>query len=172
MSATAHASFTLQRLTTPVQGVREFQRRYEGAVPDLPAAEVTELLQRAAPWSEMEALIASSAPHGFLFYSKNDAGPLMHAAGDDSACLWYLMGNHILAERMFRHDPRIMLYAPLRTVIWEDRRGDAWFTLDQPSSQFASFGIPEIADVGFELDRKLAGLLQALDVAVPSELEP
>ena len=73
---------------------------------------------------------------------------------------------------MFRHDPRIMLYAPLRTVIWEDHTGDAWFTLDQPSSQFASFGIPEITDVGFELDRKLAALLQALDVAVPSELEP
>ena len=30
------------------------------------------------------------------------------------------MGNVTIAEQMFRHDPRAMLYAPLRTVIWED----------------------------------------------------
>ena len=172
MNASAPASSTLQRLTIAVPTVRDFQRRYEAAVPDLPAAKVAAFLHRRAPWSEMEALIESSAPHGFLLYSKNDAGPLMHAAGDTTACLWYLMGNHILAERMFRHDPRVMLYAPLRTVIWEDRNGDAWFTLDQPSGQFATFGIPEIAAVGVELDRKLAALLHALDVDVPSELQP
>jgi hypothetical protein len=30
------------------------------------------------------------------------------------------MGNHTIAEQMFRYDPRAMLYAPLRTIIWED----------------------------------------------------
>ena len=30
---------------------------------------------------------------------------------------------------------------------------------------------PEIAEVGIELDRKLAALLDALEVPVPSELE-
>ena len=39
------------------------------------------------------------------------------------------------------------------------------------SKQFASFDIPEIAEVGIELDRKLAALLDALEVPVPSELE-
>jgi hypothetical protein len=29
----------------------------------------------------------------------------------------YLMGNHAIVEQMFRHDPRVLLYAPLRTVI-------------------------------------------------------
>jgi len=36
-----------------------------------------------------------------------------------SPSLWkatqYLMGNHTIAERMFRHDPAVMLHAPLRT---------------------------------------------------------
>jgi hypothetical protein len=110
-------TFTARRLTVAVPGVRGFQRRYEAAVPDVPADQVATLLRRGASWSEMEELIEASAPHGFLCYTKNDAHPLMHAAGDDADCLWYLMGNHVIAERMFRHDPRIMLYAPLRTVI-------------------------------------------------------
>jgi hypothetical protein len=48
-----------------------------------------------------------------------------------------------------------MLYAPLRTVIWEDQAGGAWFTVGQPSTQFASLQIPEISKVGINLDRKL-----------------
>jgi len=29
----------------------------------------------------------------------------MGAAGDSADCVAYLMGNHVTAERMFRHDP-------------------------------------------------------------------
>ncbi len=170
MTRSTDQARTDPRLTLSVPGVREFQRRYEAAVPDLPADQVAALLQRAAAWSEMEALIEASAPHGFLFYSQNDAHPLMHAAGNPADCLWYLMGNHVLAEQMFRYDPRVMLYAPLRTVIWEDPTGGAWFSLEQPSTQFASFDIPELTAVGIELDRKLAALLDALDLDAPSEL--
>ena len=94
----------------------------------------------------------------------------MSRAGDSADCIAYLMGNHIIAERMFRHDPRTMLYAPLHTVIWEDDAGDAWFSMDQPSTQFASLGIPEITAVGLELDRKLANLLDVLNIEVPCTL--
>lgn len=71
---------------------------------------------------------------------------------------------------MFRHDARAMIYAPLRTVIWEDHKGKAWFTIDQPSAQFRSFDISEVAKVGVELDHKVAALLKALSVPVPDEL--
>ena len=94
----------------------------------------------------------------------------MRAAGDRADCIAYLMGNHTIAERMFRHDPRALLYAPLRTVIWEDSDGDAWFSVDQPSSHFSSFGTAAIAEVGVELDRKLATLLERLGVEVPTAL--
>jgi hypothetical protein len=60
-----------------------------------------------------------------------------------------------------------MLYTPLHTVICDDATGDAWFTVDQPSTQFDSFEIPEIKEVGIELDRKLAALLEHRDVPVP-----
>ena len=58
------------RLTLPIPGVREFQSRYEGAVPDLPLAAVEDLVSRNVPWSEMVELIERSAPraaaHGHL----------------------------------------------------------------------------------------------------------
>lgn len=98
--------FSVKRLTIAVPRVREFQRSYEKAVPTVPLDEVMARVQRRASWSEMEQLIANSAPHGFLIYFKNDAHPVMQLAGDTAECIAYLMGNHIIAERMFRHDPR------------------------------------------------------------------
>lgn len=52
------------------------------------------------------------------------------------------MGNHTIAETMFRHDPSVMVYAPLRTLIYEDPAGRTRLAVDQPSLQFASFGDP------------------------------
>ena len=162
--------YTVPRLTLPIPAVREFQKRYETAVPDLRLAAVADLVSRRSPWSNMVELIERSEPHGFLIYFRNEVHPVMALAGDRPDCVAYLMGNHIIAERMFRHDPRAMMYAPLHTVIWEDKRGDAWLTVDQPSQQFASFGIPEITEVGIELDHKLAALLDTLAVPVPTDL--
>jgi Domain of unknown function DUF302 len=115
-------------------------------------------------------LIEDAAPHGFLLYWTNDVHPVMQLAGDGADCISYLMGNVTIAERMFQHDPRVTPYAPLHTVIWEDAAGQSWFTADQPSTQFGSFGIPEVTSVGVELDRKLAALLETLDVEVPTTL--
>jgi hypothetical protein len=78
----------------------------------------------------------------------------------------YLMGNHTIAQRMYRYNPSILLYAPLRTAA--DER--TWFTLDQPSSGFRSFSTPQITKVGLELDHKVAGLLEHLGARVPEEL--
>jgi uncharacterized protein (DUF302 family) len=166
----SETDYTVRRLTVAVPGVRPFQRAYEEAVPDVPVGEVQELVRRTAPWQEMVDLIDARAPNGFLIYFRNDLHPVMRGAGDTADCIAYLMGNHVIAERMFRHDPRAMLYAPLHTVIWEDENGDAWFSVDQPSTQFSSLGIPAIDEVGIELDRKLARLLKVLDLEAPAVL--
>jgi uncharacterized protein (DUF302 family) len=162
--------YVASRFTVEVPGVREFQRRYEDAVPSNPVAHVEALVRRRATWAEVLDSTAESAPHGFLIYWRNDVHPVMRLAGDHNDCIAYLMGNVTIAEQMLRHDPRVMLYAPLHTVIWEDGHGRAWFTADQPSTQFGSFGLPEISAVGVELDRKLAALLEALGVEVPMAL--
>src|ERR1700751_4165789 len=85
------------RLTLPIPGVREFQLRYEAAVPDLPLAAAEDLVSRKVPWSEMVDLIERSAPHGFLIYFRNDVHPVMALAGHQADCVAYLMGNHLTA---------------------------------------------------------------------------
>ena len=162
--------YEVTRLTLPIPGVLRFQARYEAAVPDYPHAAVSDLVSRRVPWSEMIEFIDAAAPHAFLVYFRNDVHPVMSLAGDNADCVSYLMGNHTIAERMFRYDPRAMLYAPLHTVLWEGADGSAWFTVDQPSTQFGSFGIPEVANVGVQLDHELAALLEALEMPVPDVL--
>jgi uncharacterized protein (DUF302 family) len=169
-SGEKETTYTVRRITVPVPGAREFQRQYEQAVPDAPFAEMNTLVNEAAPWSDMLKLMDSAAPNGFVIYFRNDWHPVMQAAGDRAQCIAYGMGNHTIAQRMFTHDPRVMLYAPLHTVIWEDSDGAAWFSVDQPSTQFASFGLTAVGEVGVELDRKLANLLDLLGVEVPRSL--
>ena len=41
----------------------------------------------------------------------------MGLAGDGARCVEYLMGNHTIAQKMYRYNPAILLYAPLRTAI-------------------------------------------------------
>jgi Domain of unknown function DUF302 len=147
-----------------------FRERYEQAVPKMEPHHLADLIQRQAPWSEVLADADATAPHGFVIYFSWDFAPLMALAGDRGRCVMYRMGNHTIAERMYRHDPAVMLYAPLRTALCDGADGQTRFVIDQPSTLFASFGVPEIAAVGVELDRKLIGLLEALGAPVPAGL--
>jgi uncharacterized protein (DUF302 family) len=144
----------------------DFRARYEAAVPRYDPADY----QPLASWDDVLRATAEHAPHGFLIYGVVDAGAIMRVAGHRANCVTYLMGNHTIAERMFRHDPAVMLYAPLRTAIHEDAAGRTWFSIDQPSRRFDSFGDPTIAVVGAELDAKLADLLGHLGLQVPAAL--
>jgi len=146
------------------QPYQEFRARYEDAVPELNPSRLAAFAERGAPWQEVIADADASAPHGFLIYWRSDLTPVMSLAGDPARCTAYLMGNHTIAEQMYRHDPSVMLYAPLRTAIYVDAANRTRFAVDQPSTMFASFASPPISQVGIELDRKLAALLDALDV--------
>jgi hypothetical protein len=123
-----------------------------------------------ASWPATLELAEINAPHGFMRYYRSDITAVM--AGSPS--LWkatqYLMGNHTIAERMFRHDPSIMLHAPLRTLLYADPDGDTKLAVDQPSLLFASYGSPQIAGVGRELDALLAQLITLLGGDPPAQL--
>lgn len=164
-------AYTVHRLTVDVPAsVEAFQQQYEQAVPAMPRERVDALVARNAPWQEMLDLIQNEAPFGFLIYWRNDVHPVMRLAGDAAEGIFYLMGNHAIAERMYRYHPAVMLYAPLHTMIWQDPAGGTRFTFDRPSDQFSSFGTPQISQVGRELDQKLAVLLDHLGLDVPAQL--
>jgi hypothetical protein len=161
----------VQRLAIAVgTGFADFRERYERSVPIFDAERFAALVRDGADWDTVLRATGANAPHDFIRYWTLDAGPLMGLAGDPTHCSSYLMGNHTIAERMYRHDPAIMLYAPLRTAIHEDARGITWFSVDQPSTRFSSFGDPAITEVGLELDHKLAALLEHLGAPVPPAL--
>ncbi len=139
---------------------------YESLVPPMdPAA-----YAKAASWNEVLEIAATNAPHGFMRYYTSDIAPAMAASGSPWQATQYLMGNHTIAERMFRHDPAIMLHAPLRTLIYVARDGATTFAVDQPSLLFGSYDDPAIAAVGRELDALLAVLLRLLGGQIPPEL--
>ncbi|SDM77470.1 DUF302 domain-containing protein [Nonomuraea jiangxiensis] len=147
-----------------------FRARYERAVPVYDAERFAGLVAAGATWDTLLEATRENAPHGFIIYWSHDFSPLMRLAGHRLRGIEYLMGNHAVAETMYRHDPAIMLYAPLRTVIYEDAGGETWFAIDQPRTRFGSFGDPGIARGGVELDRRLAALLAHLGLPAPDVL--
>ncbi|KPM51342.1 hypothetical protein ACG83_34990 [Frankia sp. R43] len=154
-----------------------FRERFERAVPRFDAARFEELDRQDAAWADVSRLTAENAPHSFMIYWSLEASALMRLAGGTRRCVEYLMGNHVIAERMYRHDPAALLYAPLRLAIYDGERGErgesdrhgllTCLTIDQPSSHFASLGDLDITQVGLELDQKLADLLAHLRLTVP-----
>lgn len=144
----------------------DFRARYEGAVPVIDADRLAQLRADRASWDDVLRAASENAPHGFVRFWSADVGGTMQLAGDRGDSASYLMGNHTIAERMYRHDPAVMLYAPLRSTIHTDELGATRFSIDQPSTRFSSFDNPSIAAVGAELDRKVIDLLRLLDVSV------
>ncbi|GAA3648609.1 hypothetical protein GCM10022224_009180 [Nonomuraea antimicrobica] len=149
-----------------------FREKYERAVPPIDLARQERLRDSGADWPTVLRAVAENAPHDFMIFWSLDSTALPRPSGERWRGVQYLMGNHTIAQRMFHRDHGVQLYAPLRTAIYEDARGVTRFSIDQPSAQFASFGDPEIAAVGVELDRKVAALLDHLGVPVPERLAP
>ena len=139
---------------------------YESLVPEVDSARFFQM----ASWQATLELAEINAPHGFMRYYRSD----LTAAMSGSPSLWkatqYLMGNHTIAERMFRHDPSVMLHAPLRTLLCADPYGDTKLAVDQPSLPVASYDNPQISEVGRELGALLAQLITMLGGDPPANL--
>jgi hypothetical protein len=148
----------------------DLRERFESLVPTIDFAELTEVIE-SGDLSRVRQYTAEHAPNSFVNFWTFDPTPMMQLAGHRSRAITHMVGNNVIAETMYRHDPGIMLYAPLRTAIYEDTAGSVHLSIDQPSSKFASFGDPRISEVGAQLDKKLAALLRLLGVPVPVELE-
>jgi uncharacterized protein (DUF302 family) len=95
-----------------------------------------------ASWDATLELAEINAPHGFMRYYQIDVTAVMAGSPSYWKATQYLMGNHTVAERMFRQDPSVMLHAPLCVLLYADTDGDTKLAVDQPSLLFATYNNP------------------------------
>jgi len=152
------------------QEFASFIAKFEQAVPPFNLGAITAGVKN---WDDVVANTAKAAPHSFLIYSRLPGSELfrIHGVGfDKRRGIGYLMGNHVIAETMYRNYPGAILNAPLRVHIFENESGNAVFQIERPSDHFGSFGDKDIAAVGSLLNGKLIDLFKVLDVPVPASL--
>ena len=137
----------------------------------VPAVDI-DAFRRSRSWDETILLARTNGPLGLMRFWKLDYAAFLAGSGTPGRSFGYLIGNQTIAEQMIRHEPEVVLYAPLRTAIYEGPDGRAFFVIDQPSALFGSFGNADITKVGRHLDTLVATLLDALGAVVPAELTP
>ena len=147
------------------QPYEKLRARYEAVVPALDPRRPGESYGRHARWPGAVAEADASRQHGFILYWR----ALVTEEGEPRPCTRYLMGNRILADNIYRRNPGVMLYA-LNTLVYVDNDDRTRFAVDQPSTVFAAFGDPAIAELGVDLDGRLAELLDVLGIPASSLL--
>jgi hypothetical protein len=167
MTDTATAIRTVRRLSVPLgMPYAEAIRRFEDLLPVIDLERFTALEN----WDDVVRLAGRTAPLGLMRFWTLDVPSLMVGGRAVCDCTEYLVGNQLIAERMYRYDPVAMMYAPLRFLIYADRSGEAVCVFEQPSTQFDSLGRAEISAVGRELDHKVSTLLATLGATPPADL--
>src|SRR5581483_3924657 len=125
----------------------DFVAVLEKAAPPFDRATVERIVAAGGTWDDVTAAVAEYAPNELMVYAKIDGTELFAVAGHHTQAIEYLIGNHVIAETMFRHDPKALLYAPLRMLVYSDADENAVFTMDRPSDAFGSLGIAEVTKV-------------------------
>lgn len=92
-------------LATPYDAARE---HYETLVPEADLGRFSDMTS----WQATLELAEINAPHGFMRYYRSDITAVMNGSASCWKATQYLMGNHTIAERMYSHDPSVMLHAP------------------------------------------------------------
>jgi uncharacterized protein (DUF302 family) len=142
----------------------KFVAALEQAAPPVDRSAFANVAESGGDWDDVLAAAARNAPNELMVYAKIDATELFSLAGHRTRAIEFLIGNHVIAETMFRHDPKALLYAPLRMLVYADEDGNAIFTMDQPGPAFGSLGIDEVSKVGEGLDLKVVNLLRVVGV--------
>jgi hypothetical protein len=170
-SAVTHSATRLS--VSPGLPYEQVVKRFEKTVPALPLDQMKAQLAKGQIDAVRELLANGSKVKMYVFYAL-DVTPFMAAAGHPGKAKTYLMGNPLIAEKMFAVDPGVMLYAPLRVLIHTgidtDTAGAAHWVMDRPSELFGSFGSPEITATGAQIDATVANLLRTMKFEVPPAL--
>ena len=143
---------------------------FEQAVPALPDADALARLTEDRDWSEFVRGLQWESPSGFVCVWSSRPGDLMRYAGSAVPSIVWLIVNHGIAARLFRHDPGTMLYSPIRFEAHASSRDETIVSFDVPSAQLRGFGINKITQAGAELDRALGDLIEDIGLPRPTAL--
>jgi uncharacterized protein (DUF302 family) len=136
---------------------------FEQKVPQADVSAFRQLITSHASRSQIEEKVQGmTGDLGFMTLAKIDQGPLVSRLGKPKKMSVYLMGNPVLANRMYEEDPATGLYAPLRVAIYEDYGSATHFTYDLPSSLLSQFQNADIGVVARVLDEKMSILAHCL----------
>ncbi|MCL2515278.1 MAG: hypothetical protein FWD85_10985 [Microbacteriaceae bacterium] len=143
---------------------------FEQAVPELTDDGALARLAEDGDWSSFTRGLAWDAPSGFVRVWSSRPAELLRAAGSDTPSAVWLVVNHAIGARLFRHDPATLLYAPLRIEAHAARDAGTVLGFDVPSAQLRGFGMNKITQAGAELDRALGDLVEDLGLPRPVAL--
>ena len=95
--------------------------RYESLVPIVDFAKLTRLIL-SGDLSRVKQYTDEHAPHTFVNFWTFDPTPqMMKLFGHQTRVVTYMMGNNVIVERMFRHDPGVMRCVRLTDLRVGDR---------------------------------------------------
>ncbi|GAB3615226.1 hypothetical protein [Humibacter ginsengisoli] len=147
-----------------------FVAALEQAVPELSHADAVARLAEDGDWSGFTRGLQWEAPSGFVRVWSWSPSELMRHAGNSTPSALWLIVNHAIGARLFRHDPAAMLYSPLRVEAHAAPDAGTIVSFDVPSSRLRGFGINKVTQAGAELDRALGDLLEDLGLPRPAAL--
>ena len=136
---------------------------FEHRVPSQDVPTIAGLINSRASRRQIEDAVQHMVGDlGFLVLAKVDQGPLVSLLGKPKKMTVYLLGNPVLANRMFEEDPAVGVYAPLRAAIYEDYQGRTHFTYDAPWGLLGQFDNDAIRAVASMLDDRMRRLAESL----------
>ncbi len=148
---------------TSTKAFPEATAAFERRIPMADISAFTRLVAAGASSKEIEDVVEGMVGDlGFVIFAKLDQGPLVSLMGKKKKMTVYLIGNPVLANRMYEKSPAIGVYAPLRVSVYEGYDGKTRVTYDRPSALLGQFKDDEVRIVARMLDEKMSGLMEGL----------
>jgi hypothetical protein len=157
-------AFTVERIDVATKAsFEQATATFEENVPTADTTLLARLVEARSSAAEIQVALAHmQGDLEFMIFAKLVQGSLTSLLGTPKKLSVYLIGNPVIANRMFERNRAAGLYAPLRVALYEDPSGTVHFAYDRPSSLLGSFDDAEIDAVAALLDDKMATLSRRL----------
>jgi hypothetical protein len=148
----------------------QFRKQWERAVPAWSWGTAVAEAKGGGGWPALENLSNRSAADGLVNISTFDPSPVMRLAGHELRAVTYLADNLVIEEGLYKHDPAIIEYLPVRLTISEQPGDDSTLTFDKPCDLFGGYAIADLVQHATQVEEAIATVLRKVNLPVPPEL--